>query len=329
MKKKITRVILLLLLFVVLAVTGIVSFIKLALPNVGKAPDLKIELTPERIDRGSYLANHVTVCIDCHSSREWTEFAGPLKPGSTGAGGEQFNQMMGFPGNFYAPNITPYHLKNWTDGELYRVITTGVNKDGKALFPVMPYKSYGKMDNEDIYAIIAYLRTLPSQKTEVPASKADFPVNILINTMPAKATPGIKPAETDKVAYGGYLYNASACADCHTPQDKGAPIEGLENAGGFAFRFPGGTTYSSNITPDKETGIGTWTETQFVSRFKAFTDSAYQAGKVGPGGFQTVMPWTMYAKMKQEDLAAIYAYLQTVKPVKHAVVRFQPAGERK
>lgn len=325
MKKKITKIIVVLLLVLFVGVGVAITYVKLALPDVGKAPDLKVEATPARIARGAYLANHVTVCIDCHSSRDWSKFAGPLKPASVGAGGEVFNQQMGFPGNFYAPNITPYHLKDWTDGELFRAITTGVNKDGRAIFPVMPYKSYGKMDKEDIYAIIAYIRSLPAQQNEVPVSKADFPVSILINTMPSKAAPGTRPAESDKAAYGAYLFTASACADCHTPQDKGTPVKGLENAGGFAFKFPGGTTYSSNITPDKETGIGNWTEEQFVNRFAVFADSAYQAPTVGAGQFQTVMPWSMYAKMKKEDISAIYAYLQTIKPVKHAVIKFEPA----
>ena len=324
MKKKITRIVVILLLVLLVGVGVAITYVKLALPNVGKAPDLKIEATPERIARGAYLANHVTVCIDCHSSRDWSKFAGPLQPASIGAGGEAFNQQMGFPGNFCAPNITPYHLKNWTDGELFRAITTGVNKDGRALFPVMPYKSYGKMDKEDIYAIIAYIRSLPAQQKDVPASKADFPVSVLINTMPTKATPGTLPAATDKVAYGAYLFTAAACADCHTPQDKGAPMKGLENAGGFAFKFPGGTTYSSNITPDKETGIGNWNEERFVNRFKMFADSSYQPAAVAADGFQTVMPWGMYSKMKKEDLAAIYAYLQTIRPVKNEVARFKP-----
>jgi mono/diheme cytochrome c family protein len=325
--KKMTKIIVILLLVLFVGIGVLITYVKLALPNVGKAPELTVERTPERIARGAYLANNVTVCIDCHSNRDWTKFAGPLQPASIGAGGEVFNQQMGFPGTFFAPNITPYHLKNWTDGELFRAITTGVNKDGRALFPVMPYKSYGKMDKEDIYSIIAYIRTLPGQAKDIPASKADFPVSILINTMPAKATPGTKPAETDRVAYGAYLFTASACSDCHTPQEKGTPVKGLENAGGFAFRFPGGTTYASNITPDKETGIGNWKEAQFVNRFKLFADSAYQPAVVGAGGFQTVMPWGMYSKMKPEDLAAIFAYLQTLKSIKHAVAKFEPAAK--
>ena len=83
-------------------------------------------------------------------------------------------------------NLTPYHLGNWTDGEIFRAITTGVSRDGHALFPVMPYTSYAKMDPADIKDIIAYLRTLKPIHNAIPAAESDFPMNFIINTMPAQ-----------------------------------------------------------------------------------------------------------------------------------------------
>jgi mono/diheme cytochrome c family protein len=311
------------LLLILIAVIALVGFVKLGLPNVGDAPELTIEPTSERIARGEYLANHVTVCMDCHSGRNWAAFGGPLVPGTLGIGGEKFDQQMGFPGTFYAPNITPFNLKNWTDGDLFRLITTGVKKDGHPIFPAMPYLSYGKMGQEDIFSIITYLRTLPEQESTVPKSEADFPMNIIINTIPQKAEFSEIPAENDQIAYGKYLVNAAACGDCHTKQDKGKPVAGMEMAGGFAFKFPGGTTNSSNITPDKQSGIGNWTKEQFVHRFKAYADSAYKAPQLAKTDFQTVMPWGMYAGMKTKDLEAIYTYLQTIKPVNNAVQKFE------
>ncbi len=71
--------------------------------------------------------------MDCHSTRDWSRFAGPMLPDSVGGGGEVFDQSMGFPGKFIAKNITPYALGNWTDGEVYHAITTGVNKAGKSI----------------------------------------------------------------------------------------------------------------------------------------------------------------------------------------------------
>src|SRR6202012_5065901 len=112
----------------------------------------------EKIERGRYLANYVTVCMDCHSTRDWSKFSGPLKEGTLGQGGELFNQKFGFPGTYYSRNITPEGISRYTDGELFRLITTGVTKEGKPMFPVMPYPYYGKMDPDDIMCVIAYIR---------------------------------------------------------------------------------------------------------------------------------------------------------------------------
>jgi mono/diheme cytochrome c family protein len=321
--KKFLKIIVFLVIGAIILIGSGLTYVKVALPDVGAAPALNVDLTPARIERGKYLANHVTVCMDCHSPRKWDEFAAPMDSNNIGVGGERFDQKMGFPGEFHSANITPYNLKNWTDGELFRTITTGVTKDGRALFPVMPYLSYGKMSREDILSIIAYIRTLKEKESHPATSHPDFPMNFIINTIPveAKLAESI-PAKKDTVLYGAYLVNASACPECHTRQEKGKPVEGMDFAGGFSFKFPGGTTYSANITPDKTTGIGAWSREQFIARFKVFAGSGYQAPKVGPEDFQTVMPWEMYAGMTEEDLGAIYSYLKTVKPVTNRVAKF-------
>lgn len=312
---------------IVIACALAIAYVKVALPDTGPAPDLKIERTPARIERGKYLANHVTVCMDCHSTRDWSKYAGPMQPDGIGAGGEAFTQEMGFPGKFFAPNITPYALGKWTDGELFRAITTGVNKDGKALFPVMAYHRFGQMDQEDIYSIIAYVRELPAVKKDIPQSEPDFPVNIIINTMPAKAAFTKLPAQTDQVAYGRYLANATGCVDCHSRTDKGSVIPGTEFGGGMEFRGPNGIMRSPNITMHKETGIGTWTKEAFVLRFKAYADSGYVSPPLPSGEPNTPMPWTMYAGMKETDLEAIFAYLGSVKVIDHPVVRKELKSE--
>lgn len=127
--RKIGKILVVLVIVFGVVVLGAISYVKLALPNVGDAPELKIEITKERVERGKYLANHVTVCIDCHSPRDWSKFSGPLDTTKIGIGGEKFDQKVGFPGEVYVPNITPYNLKHWTDGEIFRAITTGVKKD--------------------------------------------------------------------------------------------------------------------------------------------------------------------------------------------------------
>lgn len=303
-----------------LIIAGFLTYIKIALPNVGPAPDLKIEATETRLQRGAYLANAVSVCMDCHSTRDWTKFSGPLKPGTLGVGGEVFNQDFGFPGVYYSKNITPHALANWTDGEIFRAITSGVSKDGSPLFPVMPHPNYGRMDKEDIYSIIVYLRSLKPIPSEVPASSSDFPMNFIIHTIPAAPAFTAIPDTNNLVAYGKYLFNAAACDECHTKSEKGQKIAELALAGGFEFPMPGGILRSPNITPDVKTGIGTWSEEAFIKRFKAYADSAYVIPNVEQGAFNTVMPWMMYSQMKAYDLKALYAYLRTVKPIEHQVI---------
>ncbi len=78
-----------------------------------------------------------------HAQRDFSRFSAPVMEPHYAGGGEEFTREAGLPGNFYPPNLTPHHLGEWTDGELYRAITAGVNKAGKSLFPAMPYHLYG------------------------------------------------------------------------------------------------------------------------------------------------------------------------------------------
>jgi len=314
-------------LVIVIVVAGLI-YLKFMLPDVGPPPEMNVERTPERVQRGKYLATHVTLCIDCHSKRDWTRFSGPIIEGTFGMGGQVFPESFGFPGTYYSKNITPAGIGNWTDGELYRLITTGVNKEGKAMFPVMPYLYFGRMADEDIKSIIAYIRTLPPIENHVKESVSNFPFNFIINTIPVKAEPMPMPDLKDKIAYGKYLVNAGACMECHTQVEKGQIIKGKEYSGGRLFALPDGkTTSSANLTPDKETGIGNWTEEMFIDIFHSRSDSTILNTKLKPSDYNTIMPWTMYGSMKEEDLKAIFAYLKTLKPIKNKVQIFGETGK--
>src|SRR5690606_2707715 len=166
----------------------VLGYALLFLPNVGKAPYIEIEITDAKLERGKYLAYHVMMCADCHSQRDFSKFSGPPIPGTEFVGGDVFDHTMGFPGQFVSSNITPYGIGDWTDGELFRLITTGVKRDGSPIFPVMPYHNFGQLDREDIEAVIAYLRTLEPVASEHPASEADFPFRFILRTLPKEAT---------------------------------------------------------------------------------------------------------------------------------------------
>ncbi len=323
--RKLAKVLIWTVIMAVVIIGAALGYLKFALPDIAAAPVLKVELTPEHIARGEYLANHVTVCIDCHSTRDWSKFSGPPTPGTLGKGGDIFDQKFGFPGVYYAKNITPEGISRYTDGELFRTITTGVSKEGKALFPVMPFHYYGQMDEEDIKSIIAYIRTLKPIANNVPESKSDFPMNFIINTIPHEPSFTKLPSKTDVINYGKYLTNAAACIDCHTKFEKGSLVAGTEYGGGREFPFPDGSIVrSANISSDEETGIGGWDDETFVSLFKAHSDSATLNTQLNPGDFNSIMPWTMYGRMTDEDLKAIFAYLKTVPPIKNEVVKFTP-----
>lgn len=316
------------LLIVVLLAGSLLAYVKLALPDVGDPEDITIERTPERIERGKYLANSVTVCMDCHAVRDWSKFSGPPIPGTLGKGGDRFDQSMGLPGVFYARNITPFGISRYSDGELLRVITTGVTKEGRPMFPLMPYLYYGKMDREDIYSIIAYLRSLEPIESTIPESVADAPFNFLIHTMPQKADFQTRPDTTDQLAYGAYVANSSGCIECHSSVDKGQIIRELAFSGGRDFGAPDGSIVrSANITPDDQTGIGKWSREQFIRAFKQYVDTSYVLPNVKPGEYNTIMPWTQYANMTEGDLSALYTFLRSVKPISNTVVKFTPGSQ--
>ena len=326
MKKAFRIIGLLLVALVVVAAAGVL-YLRYTFPKVDAAPAITIKKTPELIERGAYLANHVAVCIDCHSTRDFSRFSGPVIPGTEGKGGDVFDHSMGFPGVFYARNITSdteTGIGSWTDGEVYRAFTTGVSRNGDPLFPVMPYKSYASMTTNDAYAIVSYIRSLDPIKYQVPASKPDFPMNLILRTIPSgKPTPTDERSLQDELVRGKYLLTIAACAECHTPQEKGAPIEGKYLAGGFEFKFPNGAVLrSANITPDKQTGIGHWTEETFVQRFKSYGTPESAATKLAPDDFNTIMPWAMYAGMEEADLKAIYKYLMSVEANANRVERY-------
>lgn len=308
---------------VVIIVAGIIYF-NSAFPKVDPPSNVKVEITPERISRGEYLSNHVAVCMDCHSKRDWTKFTGPVTPGTFGGGGDVFDEKVGFPGKVMVKNITPASIGDWSDGELIRAITCGVTKDNSALFPMMPYPNYNRLTQSDLYSIVAYVRNLAPIENKLPDTELNFPLNFIVKTMPLKSPTPMKFDRHNPLEYGKYLVTIAGCKDCHTQSEKGKPLPGMEFAGGEGFQLPGGLVKSANISPDKETGIGSWTKEVFMNRFKFYANDSTKYISVSEKDFNTPMPWLMYAGMTEEDLSAIYDYLRTVKPVHNIVERFTP-----
>lgn len=309
---KILKLLGLILAIVVFVITGAALYVNFTQPNVGPAPTITVERDSLTIERGRYLANHVSVCIDCHSTRDWSLFSGPVVVGTEGSGGEVFDQKAGFPGKIYSSNLTPSNISSWSDGELYRAITSGVSKDGHALFPLMAYNRFGQMSKGDISSIIAYLRSLKPISNKVPKTELDFPVNLINKLSPTPAQHRPRPLPEDTIRYGGYLVNAAGCVDCHSKQDKGKIVAGTEFGGGMEFTQPNGTIRAPNITKHQLAGIGSWTRELFVAKFKAYEKAS--PARLGKEELNTPMPWKMYSGMTERDLSAIYSYLRSLPP---------------
>jgi hypothetical protein len=324
MKKFIKRIILFVIVFIFTgSLAGYIYLLK-AYPKISPAQDIKINATPEMLQRGEYLFNNVCGCADCHSTRDYSKYAGPVVQGTIGKGGFEYNEDFGLPGKFYARNITPATLKNWTDGEILRAITEGVSKDGEPLFPLMPYQAFGKMDKQDVLSIIAYLRTLQPIENNIPASNPNFPINLIMRTIPGKNDFQSIPDKSNSKEYGKYLVNVAGCNDCHTPSVKGEYIMEKYLAGGQEFKLPGNIIVRpANITPDIQTGIGGWSKEMFIQKFRIYSKENYNPINVKEGEYNTFMPWTFYAGMTDEDLSAIYDFLKTISPVHNTVRKFE------
>jgi mono/diheme cytochrome c family protein len=260
-------------------------------------------------------------CDGCHSQHDESRFGRPVVESGRGKG-YIFPAEMGMPGTVVAPNITPDRetgIGAWTDGEKIRAIREGIGRGGRVLFPMMPYANYRRMSDEDVYAVVAYMNSLPPLRNLLPGASINFPVSLLIKGVPQPAGSVPPPHREDRLKYGEYLVAMGGCADCHTQEKQGEPIRGMRLAGGREFRLPVAVVVSGNITPDADTGIGKWSEQQFLDKFYQYKEYAEKGSpQVGPEGY-TWMPWLGLSQLPRAELGAIYAYLMSQPAVRHAV----------
>lgn len=318
------------LVLVVLALAaGAVAWLALRKPEARPLTAVHIEATPARLARGKYLVEHVSGCLDCHSDHI-TSFDLPIKPGTEGEGGFPFGKAFGVPGLVCAQNITPdpeFGLGGWTDDEIMRAFREGVDRDGNALFPMMPYQALAHMSDEDAKSVVVYLRTLRPIHHGVPKKSIDFPVNLLIKFVPKPITkPVPAPDPRDNVKYGEYLTQIAGCGECHSPHDNhGKRIESRLFSGGWTMVGPWGRVVTPNLTPAKSSYIGRATREEFIGRFRAFASMNAANSPPAPPGRNTVMPWLAFSHMTDHDLGAIYDYLRTLQPIENEVNPFPDA----
>ena len=322
MPKKIVRTFgYLVLALVVVAVVGALWLV-LRRPAMVPPSSIKVSMAPDRIARGKYIFESVSDCGGCHSQRDFTRFGGPEVPTGIGRGVILSDLVKGLPGVVVAANITPDNetgIGTWTDGEKIRAIRDGVDREGHALFPMMPYEGYAHLSDDDVQSLVAYLNSLAPIRNPLPRTKLAFPVGLMIKGVPQPVGAVAPPDKSNPVEYGRYLVTVGGCGDCHTPTDKqGAPLPGKLLAGGRVFDTNYGTVVTSNITPDNETGIGKWSPDLFVSRFTLYQPGASGPPPVAAESF-TLMPWLAFSQQDEASLRAIHAYLRTVAPVSNHI----------
>lgn len=305
--------------FLVLIIIALLVYTQIAwnTPDKRPSPRMTAPTDQETITRGEYLYKYGNQCWGCHVPGTTAD------PGALPVGGREFdlsNIGPGF-GFYFATNLTPDKetgIGDWTDGELVRAIREGVSRDGRILFPLMPVEYYKGISDRDALAITAYLKTLPPTRNEITANRPSFMAKALIALKVIKPQPAITqtvvaPPAGPTDEYGKYLAtNASGCAECHTPRNlqNGEVIwEQLLAGSNFAFggemeKMPAGA-HAPNLTMDKETGIGNWTEEQFITAMRIGTR---------PDGtvILALMPYPYYSFWTDDDLKAVYRYLKTV-----------------
>jgi mono/diheme cytochrome c family protein len=259
-------------------------------------------------------------CTSCHAA-----------PDATGedrlklAGGLALKTPFG---TFHAPNISPdpeHGIGGWSMAEFVTSMKFGVGRGGTHLYPAFPYTSHQRMRVEDIMDLKAYLDTLPPVATDAPGHELPFPFSIrrglgLWQLLYVDGTSFMPdPAKSDDaISRGAYLVRGPGhCGECHSPRNV---IGGIDASRAFAGGpAPEGDGTIPNITPDEETGIGSWSEDEIVEAFQTGTKPNFD-------DFSGAMKHVQenLAKLAPEDLAAIAAYLKSLPPIKSE--RPAPAG---
>ncbi|MBZ0199655.1 MAG: cytochrome c [Ignavibacteriaceae bacterium] len=303
---------------VAILIVSVIIFILITWDNKIDAPypDVKSSSDSVVIARGKYLVFGPAHCATCHV---------PMDKIMEVENGLQMPLSGGWeidipPGVFRATNLTPdlkTGIGKLTDGEIARTLRYSVGSDGRYIAPFMPFQD---LTDEDLVAIISYLRSQEPVEHEMKKSEISFLGKALITfgilkpEVP-KNTP-LKSIERDStVQYGGYLANYVAeCMGCHTERDlKTTEFIGPPFAGGFEFepneQSEGYGFVSPNLTPDPETGvIYSWDEDRFINRF--------HSGSLVKG---SPMPWGAFSRINDLELKAIYKYLRSLKPVSRKI----------
>ena len=312
--KKFLKIIAILIGVVALAGAGFAAWVHFrGIPSYPTAPpNFTVQSDSALVAEGQRLAN--MVCKNCH-----------LNPNGKMEGKFMDDMPKEF-GKVWSMNITrdpKYGAGRYTDGELAFLLRTGIKRDGVFAPPWMP--KFPHLSDRDLQSIIAYLRSdapelAPSPKQQPPPQPtflAKFLCVVAFKPLPYPTQPIEAPPASDKVAFGKYMSTGKVeCFSCHSPSFETMNILEPEKTPGY---FSGGNAMTDeegkiiltrNLTPDKETGIGNWTEDQFIKAVK------YGQREGKPALRRPMVPFTA---MTDEEASAIFAYLKTLPAIRHNI----------
>jgi mono/diheme cytochrome c family protein len=230
-------------------------------------------------------------------------------------------------GTVYSTNITQDKdtgLGGWTDQQIVDAMVKGIRRDGRRILPVMPYEKYSGMAQEDLKALIAFLKTLKPERKVTSELKTWVPFMRSLGTFVYLKLFGrfsTSPPQAPKagVERGRYLVDhVSLCGDCHTPRNfLGVPKPSLYMAGASQDIGPLGEAVP-NVTPDPETGIGKWTREEIAELL--ITGTKPDLDNV-QGLMEEVIQGAPhgYKDMKKDDALAIADYLKSIPPIKNSI----------
>jgi mono/diheme cytochrome c family protein len=252
------------------------------------------------VQRGQYLARAAD-CLVCHTA----------PGGKAYAGGFAFTLPFG---TIYSTNITADSktgIGAYTDADFINAVRRGVRRDGKRLYPAMPFTSYAYMTDADVLAIKAYLLSLPAVQAPARTDPLAFPFNqrSLIAVWSRFFAPVESfrpyPSQSPEWNRGAYLAEALAhCGDCHTPRniafalDNRRKFAGAVNAGWRAY----------DISSNRAAGIGGWSDAELV----AYLAAGHAAGRGTATGPMGEAVDQSFSQMTPQDIKSLVVYLRSV-----------------
>ena len=266
----------------------------LAIATAASASALASARAQTPLERGAYLMKGPVACGQCHTNPA---------PGSPELGGGRRFAELAY--TAVAANLTPdpeTGLANWTDADLVNGIRNGKRPRGSTIGPPMPIKSYMGMSDDDVKAIVAYIRSVKPAVNKTARSGYRIP---LPESYGPVVTSVAAVADTDPVKYGQYIAHAlAACMECHSKPLEGGGVDmaGGLGAGGAQVRGPAGVALAPNITPG---GIAHYSDDDLR---KVITTGVRPDGSK----LSAAMPYAWYANMTAKDVSAVVAYLRTL-----------------